>query len=137
MKKMKNINNLTDLRREIESLRLQQGSDVLALKEQAQITYESLKLVNLLKGVFKDLTSTTDFKDGLVNSSLGLGVGYLTKKVVLGATHNPLKQLIGILLQSTVTNVVSKNGDDIKESVYKLIGNLIKKIKESRESHLN
>jgi len=137
MKKMKNINNLTDLRREIESLRLQQVSDVQALKEQAKITYESLKLVNLLKGVFKDLTSTLDFKDGLINTSLGLGVGYLTKKVVLGATHNPFKQLIGVLLQSTVTNVVSKNGDDIKESVYKLIGNLIKKIKESRESHLN
>jgi len=137
MKKMKNINNLTDLRREIESLRLQQVSDVQALKEQAKITYESLKLVNLLKGVFKDLTSTLDFKDGLINTSLGLGVGYLTKKVVLGATHNPFKQLIGVLLQSTVTNVVSKNGDDIKESVYKLIGNLIKRIKESRESHLN
>jgi len=134
---MKNIINLTELRREIESLRLKQGSDALALKEQAKITYESLKLVNLLKGVFNDLTSTPDFKDGLVNTSLGLGVGYLTKKVVLGATHNPLKQLMGVLLQSTVTNIVSKNGDDLKEGVYKLIGNLIKKIKESRQSRLN
>lgn len=134
---MNNINNLSELRREIESLRLQQDSDVLALKEQAKITYESLKLVNLLKGVLNDLTSTLDFKDGLINTSLGLGVGYLTKKVVLGATFNPLKQLMGVLLQSTVTNIVSKNGDDLKESVYKLIGNLVKKIKESRESRLN
>lgn len=134
---MNNINNLSELRREIESLRLQQDSDVLALKEQAKITYESLKLVNLLKGVLNDLTSTLDFKDGLINTSLGLGVGYLTKKVVLGATYNPLKQLMGVLLQSTVTNIVSKNGDDLKESVYKLIGNLVKKIKESRESRLN
>lgn len=134
---MKNINNLTDLRREIESLRLQQGTNVLDLKEQAKITYESLKLVNLLKGVLKDLTSTPDFKDGVVNTSLGLGVGYLTKKVVLGSTHNPLKQLMGVLLQSTVTSIVSKNGDDLKEGVYKLIGDLIKKIKESRQSRLN
>jgi len=134
---MKKINNLDELRAEIVLLQFQRDEHTTALKEQAKLTYESLKLVNLLKSLFKEVTSTPDFKDGLINSSLGLGVGYLTKKVVVGATHNPLKQLMGILLQSTVTNVVAKNGDDIKDSILKLIGNIRSKLKESRQNELN
>ena len=52
---------------------------------------------------------------------MSLTAGYLSKKVTVGATHNPLKQLLGTLLQVGVTSLVSKNSEGIKSIAGTLI----------------
>ena len=70
-----------------------------------------------------------DLKGDLVNATLGLATGYLSKKAVIGSTHNPLKQLFGILIQVVVSKVVSKNADGIKSGVSHLITSFLRKKK--------
>ncbi|MFM1998851.1 MAG: hypothetical protein RL204_798 [Bacteroidota bacterium] len=121
---MTSIKNLKELKEEIAFLQSQQAQDFLALKVEAKKAYTSLKPVNFLNDTLKDLSSSPEFKGNLMNSTIGIGAGFITKKLVLGATHNPIKQFLGTLLQIGVTSLVSRNGDSIKSGVSKLISRL-------------
>lgn len=124
---MRQITTLVELREEIALLETTQLSSEIALKEQFKITYDSLRPLNLIKSTFKDLTSAPDFKGDFLNSTMGIGAGYLTKKIIVGASHNPLKKLLGTLLQVGITSIVAKNGDGIKSVAIKVIGSLLPK----------
>lgn len=124
---MRQITTLIELREEIALLETTQLSNRIALKEQFKITYDSLRPLNLIKSTFKELTSAPDFKSDFLNSTLGIGAGYLSRKIIVGASHNPIKKLLGTLLQVGITSIVAKNGDGIKSGVLNLIGSLLPK----------
>jgi hypothetical protein len=124
---MRQITTLIELREEIASLEITQLNNEIALKEQLKITYDSLRPLNLIKSTFKDLTSAPDFKGDFLNSTMGISAGYLTKKIIVGASHNPIKKLLGTLLQVGITSIVAKNGDGIKSVAIKVIGSLLPK----------
>jgi hypothetical protein len=121
---MTSIQTLKELKEEIAFLQSQQARDFIALKTEAKKAYSSLKPVNFINDTLRDLSSSPEFKGNLLNSTLGIGAGFITKKLILGATHNPIKQFLGTLLQIGVTNLVSKNGDSIKSGVAKLISRM-------------
>lgn len=122
---MTSIQTLKELKEEIAFLQSQQARDFIALKTEAKKAYSSLKPVNFINDTLRDLSSSPEFKGNLLNSTLGIGAGFITKKLILGATHNPIKQFLGTLLQIGVTNLVSKNGDSIKSGVAKLISRML------------
>ncbi|MGG7036379.1 MAG: hypothetical protein ACI7YS_14450, partial [Flavobacterium sp.] len=41
-------------------------------------------------------------------SAIGLGTGILSKKLLVGNTHNPVKRMLGTVVEFAVANVVSK-----------------------------
>ncbi|CAH0997949.1 hypothetical protein EMA8858_04084 [Emticicia aquatica] len=102
------------LRETIRLLENQQTKELIILKEQLHLTYESLRPINLLKNTFTDVTSSPDLQDTVVNNVIGLTTGYLSKKVLLGSSHNPIKSMFGTLLQFGVANVVSNHSETIK-----------------------
>lgn len=126
---MKRISNVLELKQAITQLEIKQAADQAALKSQFRITYESLKPINLILNSLKEIGSAPDLKGNLLNSSLALTAGYFSKKIMVGSTLNPLKQIVGTLLQFGVTNLVSKNGGDIKSSVLKVLSQLLSKKK--------
>jgi hypothetical protein len=105
---MNNINHTETLQEAIQLLKMQQAGQLDLLKEQYRNTYEHLKPINILKRSFNQLTSTADFKGSVVSNIVGIGTGYLTKKVLLGSTPNIFKKVLGTLLQLAITNVVTK-----------------------------
>lgn len=124
---MDKITNITELNQAILLLEAKQTLEGCMLKEQSKITYESLKPINLIKNTIKELASSPDFKADLINTSLGVVVGYLSKKLAIGETNNPFKQLLGTILQMGVTSVVAKNSDGLKSTVLNLIQTLFAK----------
>lgn len=130
---MKNINTTLELKQEIALLETQMAEDQSALKDQFRLTYESLKPINLILNSIKDISSAPDLKGNLLNSALALGIGYFSKKALVGGTINPLKQIAGTLLQFGVTNLVSKNGNDMKMGVLGFLEKLLRK-KKTEES---
>ena len=93
-------------------LKLKQAEDLIQLKNQYNLTYESLQPVNLIKNVFAQLITSTEFKGNILNSAIGIASGYVTKKVLLGSTHNPIKKVLGTILQFVITNFVSKKAEN-------------------------
>ncbi|MEI8137444.1 MAG: hypothetical protein WCH21_09000 [Bacteroidota bacterium] len=130
---MGKITSLTELRESIQQLEIKQIEDERLLKEQFIVTYESMKPVNMIKNSIRDLISSQDLKGNLLQTTLGMAAGYLSKKVVVGSTHNPLKQLLGAFLQLGVTNIVTKNTDGIKSILVSLISGYLSKRKASYE----
>jgi hypothetical protein len=124
---MENIMSIVELRESILLLEIKKSNDLRLLKEQFKITYESLKPVNLMKNKINDLIESPDLKETLLNTTLSLAAGYLSKKAIVGSTHNPLKQLLGMVLQIGVSSMVAKNTDEIKSTALNLLNKFISK----------
>lgn len=126
---MDKITSSTVLKLAIAKLEQQQASQWPLLKEEILNTAESLKLINILKGTFKEAMAVPDLKTSLLNGAIGLTTGVLAKKIILGRTLNPLSKLLGIILEMAVANKVTKNADGIKS-----VGNIIMKKLFNRHS---
>jgi hypothetical protein len=107
-------NQINALKERISLLESRQTQEIVFLREQFHFTYETLKPLNLIKTTFQEVSSSPDLKDNILNNVIGLTTGYLSKKVLVGSTHNPIKQIAGTLLQFAIANVVSKHSETIK-----------------------
>ena len=124
---MTKITSVNELRASILLLEIKQANEGELLKAQLKTTYESLRPVNLIKNTLHELVREPDFKGDLMSTTLSLAAGYVSKKVVIGDSTNPLKQFFGTLLQMGVTSIVSKNTDEIKSAVMTLVNKLFSK----------
>jgi len=111
---LKTKNETDTLNEEINLLIIKQSNELKVLREQLNITYESINPINLIKSTFLEATASPEVKNSIVNNTIGIAAGYLSKKVLFGASHNPVKRFIGTLFQFVIANVVSKNSDRIK-----------------------
>lgn len=118
---MAKMDSIEILNLAIAEMELKQAADKALLQEQFKITYANLSPANLIKNTFKDLTHNDEFKDDILDTAIGLATGYLSKIVIIGNSHNPLKQLLGVVLQMAVTNIVTNNTDAIKTTLMGLI----------------
>ena len=125
---MEAITNITQLNARIIELEIKQMNERALIKAQFQIINEELKPVNLIKSAINDIVKTPHYKGDIVNTILSYATGYLAKKAVTGSTHNPVKQILGVILQTGVTNAVSNNAGDIKSLVLRVFKNKIQKI---------
>lgn len=114
----------------IQLLEIKQAQEKALMIEEFKLTYKSLEPINLIKNAFNELASPSDLKSNIVDSSLGLAAGYLSKKIVFGKTQNSFKQLLGTFLQIGVTSLVSKKVGGILSFLTGVINNYIEK-KES------
>ena len=121
------IKTVMDLKSAIEQLEYKQSAEWPLLKEQFLITYENLKPLNVLKKAFKEVSSTPDFKNDMLGATIGLTAGYLSKAIIVGVSHNPIKKLLGELLGVGISNIVSKNSDTIKLMAGKVVSFFSKK----------
>lgn len=111
---MKKINETDLLDEAIIYLENRQALELYALKEQFELTYESLKPLNLIKSAFTEMTTSPNIKGNLINNAIGMATGYFTKKVLVGSTHNPIKKILGTLLQFVITTITTKHSDTLK-----------------------
>lgn len=124
---MEPITNITQLNTRIKQLEIEQLNEEVLLKAQFKLVKESLTAANLIKRTVNSVIATPHLKNNIVNTVLSYGTGYLAKKIVTGSTHNPIKKILGMVLQTSVTNAVANNADDIKSLLINLIKNKIKK----------
>lgn len=131
---MEKITTAVGLKFAIKQLELKQVKDRDLLDEQLKTTYESLKPVNIIKSTLNELTTDPNFKGNLLDTTLSIAAGYLSKKIAVGSTHNPFKIIFGILIQMGVSKFVSKNTEEIKSVVGYLINTVFSKREVSNES---
>jgi hypothetical protein len=133
---MANINPTDSLQLAITELEIRRENELVVLKEQISAVHESLKPVNLIKSVIKDTTESPELKGGLTNAAIGLSVGFLLRKLLFRQTNNPIKNIMGNILQSIVSNIAARNADKIK-AAGKFVYSKIAHQKDINEAHLN
>jgi hypothetical protein len=111
---MEKINSETDLREAIVQLENKWIDDGKLVKEQFFLTIESIKPINLIKSTFKDAVASPDIKGKILNTSVGLTAGFLSKLIFQGVLKSPLNRLIGTAVMFGITNVVARNPEAVK-----------------------
>jgi len=110
---MGKIKSMSDLEDTIQMLERKRDEEVEMMREVFYLTYESLKPINIIKNIFKESVTPVTAKDNLVNTSVGLGVGYLSKILFQSVVKLPFKNFIGSALMLSVENLVAKNPEVI------------------------
>ena len=104
-------------------------SDREDLKKDFKHFMHTLSPANIIRRTVHNLSTGPDFKGDLVNMAMSIGAGLLSRKVMVGKTRNPIKNIIGTLLQAGVTNLVAKNADTLKSAGIGLLGKLLSRKK--------
>ena len=128
---MKTIITQDDLRAAIVELELRQDAEVILLKEQAMLTYESIKPLNLVKNLFRESTESDELKGSLLNSTVGISAGFLSKVLFQGFSGGPIKKMVGTALMFGVKNLVARNPKTVKKWSANVF-NLFKKLKRKK-----
>jgi hypothetical protein len=128
---VQNITTSVELKEAIQLLEVEQELRGQLLKEQFFITYESFKPVNLIRNALKSAVNSPNLINNILGSVVGLASGYLSNKVVVGASANIFRRLFGSLVQMGVSNLVAQHPEDIKS-----IGlNILHRIFAKKEVH--
>ncbi len=122
---------LSDLRAEIQRTKAKKLILANEIRTETLKTIETLKPINLIKSSLKNLGTSPGLKGHALETAVGMGAGYLVKKVLVGGAAGPLKKILGTLLQYGITNLASNKGVFIKEKTGNLISKLFTKKKEN------
>lgn len=112
---METIYNVTTLNQKIQLLENQQDREWCAIKEEIEDIKENLKPLNLIRNTVEEINETVGFKSNMAKSVISIGLGYLTKRIVVGKSNTMFKGILGSALQLLVTNMVSKPQEASKE----------------------
>jgi len=129
---MQTIITESDLRVAILLLESRQAEESKIMKAQFLVAVESIKPINLIKSTFMEATESEDLQGNLINSSIGLSAGYISKMLFQGVSHGPLRKIIGTALMFGIKNLVAQNPETVKTGgriFFKIIRDLLSRNK--------
>ncbi len=126
---MKKINETDSLNELILLQEQKYDTDLALLKEQFHVAYESVKPINFIKSLLHEVTTSPEIKSDIATDIIGLGTGFISKKLLVHDSDSTFKKVIGTVLQFAVANVVAKNTNTIKNIGINLYNEVVHKIK--------
>jgi len=111
---MQKITSTIELKDAIRSLEEKHSIQGQFLKEHFFLILESIKPVNIIKNTFKEVVSAPDLMSNILSSTIGLTVGYISNKTIVGSSGNLFRKLMGTILQFGATSLIIKNPEAIK-----------------------
>lgn len=124
---MKKLDATTKLKEAILAKELEKAALAKLVKEDFSQVFHSLNPINMIKSSFKELVHAKSIQERILDSGLGLGVGYISKRFIVGKSHNPLVKLLGYALQFGISTVVMKNPGVLKSAGGFIIKKFLKK----------
>jgi hypothetical protein len=109
---MRKIHTADDLKEVIADLEKKKEVEEAAMKSEFHATYETYKPANILKNTLSEVSASPKFRHNLLNVALGLGAGYLSRRLMVGRQAGLLKRVIGTAVQFGVTSLIAKKGSD-------------------------
>jgi hypothetical protein len=83
--------------------------------------------VNLLKSSIKEISSSPYLIENIIGTAAGLATGFISRKIVVGASGNLFRKLFGVILQFGVTNLVARHPDEIRSLTKSLFQHIFHK----------
>ena len=130
---MQTIVTQADLRVAIVNLEMRQQTEAIKLKEQAMLTYESIKPINLIKNVFRESSESDELRGDLLNSSIGISAGYASKLLFQGFSGGPVRKIVGTALMFGIKNLVAHNPKTVKK-IGSALFSVVTKLRRKKET---
>jgi hypothetical protein len=105
---MKTLKQTDILDNKIAALKLRRDTEFTELKEQYFVVHHSFTITNIVHHGISEFYNTATNKDNLLSTVTSVLGGYLSKKIVVGDSNNPFKQVLGYGIQFAVTKLLSK-----------------------------
>lgn len=129
---MERIESDIGLRNAIIQMEIKHADEGKELRDQTILAWGSINPINIIKSVLTNTTESHSISGSLINSSLGLTAGYVSKLLFQALTKGPFTKQVGTAIMFGIAKVVSKNPEAIKT-----IGNIVLRIvlrKNSRKT---
>ncbi|MEO6845066.1 MAG: hypothetical protein ABI184_07835 [Ginsengibacter sp.] len=108
---METVNNTSDLSGAIKRLESKRRLMEQDLQDQFHEILDGLKPTNILKNTLREVQESSALKHNLLKVALGLGVGYFSRKLVVGKSAGLVKKALGTALQFGITQFIAKKDD--------------------------
>jgi hypothetical protein len=99
---------------DLESKQLQEWASV---KAEASDLFDQLTPAHIVKNILVELTKAPEIKHNLMNSAIGMGAGYLSKRILFGPNPGKVMQVAGSFVEMSVAGIVAKNTDKLSEVI--------------------
>jgi hypothetical protein len=119
------ISRALELKKSIEILKQKQSEEEKLLHTQLIVVYESIKPYNVLRNAIRSLVSSPELKETMIESASGMVTGYISRKLLVRSSKNPLLRLAGLFVQYGVTNLVNNNSATIRRMGLQIIDKLV------------
>lgn len=96
------------------------------INEHLHSTYESLRPINFIKSTVKEISSSSEIKKNFLGVVVGIGTGFLLKKLLVGNSRDPALIMVGSVLEFAVVSVVPKQTEIIKSTGKKMLYRYLK-----------
>ncbi len=111
---MDNIRTSEDLKNALLLVEAEHEIKLQLLKDEIFVIYESLKPMNLLKKSIKDVIASPDIADDILNAASGFISEFISKRIIIGDSDNPLRKILGASVQFAIINFFVQNSEAIK-----------------------
>lgn len=102
------FSSIHNLEARIKELEIVQARQMAELKISAVGIIESFSPSNMLKSALKDVVHSPDLRSTAINAVIGIGAGFLGKKLYVGNSRNVFKKITGTAVQFLIANFVRK-----------------------------
>lgn len=126
---MKKTNETDALNNLIIILEQQHDKDLLLLKEQLHLAYESVKPINFIKKLVHEVTTSPEIKEDVLGNVMGLATGFISRQFMVDKKSSGFKKVFATLAQLAIGNAVSKHSTDIRAVGIALYNNFFNKNK--------
>jgi hypothetical protein len=133
---MQQINSTQELKEAILLLEIKQLEEARKIRDEFHHLYESLRPINLLKNSINSAIALPELKGNLLNLTLGHAAGFIGKKAFVRGSGNPVKNLLGNVLQFGLGNYIAKHPAGVKSAIMNGLQGVIHKITD-RNSQKN
>ncbi len=112
---MKNKSEIEALRETIALLEVRQKQELIDLKAQFVLTKDSFKSMNLIKNTLQEISTSPDLRNIILNNTIAVSAGYLSKRILVGSSHNIFKKVAGTFVEFAVASLmVNQAGKMVK-----------------------
>lgn len=112
----------------------EQKLEGVELRNQFLETYDSLKPVNIIKNTLKGIVNDPELKNSLADTAIGYAAGLLAKKITVGKSSGPVKNILGSMVQTIVSKIVANNAGGIKSLGSMILEKIIHKTEPSEKA---
>jgi F0F1-type ATP synthase assembly protein I len=124
---MRTISNNKELQLAIVELSEQEAALKIDLQHHYNRTVESLKPANLIKNVLENVTGSVQEETAeLSDASIGIIIGTLLEKVLLGKSPGLIRKTIAGLSAAVATNIAIRHAGQIKTACARLMQQAVK-----------
>lgn len=109
------VNGMSDLQKRIKVLEHLEKEQAAGIKESFSSILESITPSNLLKNSLKDIVASPELRTNALDTAIGIGAGFIGKKLFVGNSRNIFKKIGGTALEFLVANLVRKRIPAMRE----------------------